>query len=356
MLTRSATRATLLRRPLLVNSPRPTTNPCYCRGTLILTERGEVAVERLAVGDLGQDAVGRLEADRVDRRRPVILVTRRTCLARPVIVRAGALADDVPRRDLYLTHGHALFLDGVLIPVENLVNHRSILWDDTARVVEYYHIPASLPSTTSSSPRAAPAETYHDAGATAHGFSRTCGRGSAAGITQPTFAPVLQEGEIVETAWAALFARAGGQVETATTDDPDLHLRVDGERLDPVTADAGVYSFTLAHPPAATLRLCSRSAVPSLIGFGRSDHRPLGVPIGRIVLWHAGIATSFNHDAPQLSEGGCHPAEDGYSWTDGEFQLPARFFMLLNDAFTLAVHTRRHCLRYPIAPMLAEAA
>src|SRR5204863_4332283 len=124
---------------------------CFCRSTTIMTERGEVPVEKLAIGDRVKTMFGAL--------KPIVwigfgrdLVTRANKLARPVIVRAGALTDNVPVRDLYLTHGHALYFntpsltlagkrgrggrgqDGVLIPVENLVNHRSIVWDETARV------------------------------------------------------------------------------------------------------------------------------------------------------------------------------------------------------------------------------
>ena len=39
-----------------------------------------------------------------------------------------------------MTKGHSFHLDGVLIPVEFLVNHRSILWDDRAQEVSIYHI------------------------------------------------------------------------------------------------------------------------------------------------------------------------------------------------------------------------
>jgi len=135
--------------------------PCFCRSTRILTERGEVPVEDLAVGDRVTTVSGIM--------RPIVwigvgrdLVTCRNSLARPIIVRRGALADDVPRRDLYLTHGHALYVDGVLIPVENLVNHRSILWDRAARVVEYYHIELAGHEVVFAD--GAPAETYHDDG------------------------------------------------------------------------------------------------------------------------------------------------------------------------------------------------
>ena len=106
---------------------------------MILTDKGEAPVEELAVGDHVINLAGVAKPIRwIGIGRD--LVTHRNSLARPIIVRQGGLADNVPHRDLYLTHGHALYLNGALIPVENLVNHCSILWDETARVVEYYHI------------------------------------------------------------------------------------------------------------------------------------------------------------------------------------------------------------------------
>jgi len=116
-----------------------TTTVCFCRGTMISTDKGEVAVEELAVGDRVKTWSGTYKPiEWIGLGRD--LVTAKHTLARPIIVKAGALADNVPRRDLYLTHGHALYVDGLLVPVENLVNYRSIVWDEAARVVEYYHI------------------------------------------------------------------------------------------------------------------------------------------------------------------------------------------------------------------------
>jgi Hint domain/Bacterial pre-peptidase C-terminal domain len=85
---------------------------CFCRGTLILTEHGEVAVEELGVGERVVTLSGTLKSIRwIGFGRD--LVTGKNSLARPIVVRRDALADNVPRRDLYLTHGHALYLDGV---------------------------------------------------------------------------------------------------------------------------------------------------------------------------------------------------------------------------------------------------
>ncbi len=330
-----------------------TSVPCFVLGTRILTPHGEVPVERLAVGDKVTTISGAA--------RPIVwigfgrsLVTRANRLAQPVVVRRGALADNVPSRDLYLTHGHALYCDGVLIAVEHLVNHRSIAWDDTARVVEYFHI--ELDEHDVLLANGAPAESYYEASNRA--FFQNTRTGSQPGGAMPACAPVVTNGEIVETVWAALFERAGGQVHRNTTDDADLHLVVDGERLDPTaTTDDGVYTFELEGSPPATLRLCSHSGVPSLLGLGRSDHRPLGVAIRQIILYHAGIPSRFDYDGPQFREGGCHLPEGGYCWTDGEFELPARFFTHLNGAFTLVVYTQPHYdMRYPISALLTQAA
>jgi hypothetical protein len=281
------------------------------------------------------------------------LVTRGNSEARPIIVQRGALADNVPVRDLYLSHGHALYFDGALIPVEHLINHRSIRWDDTARVVEYYHV--ELEDHDVLFAEGAPAETYHDAGNRA--FFHNATPSSAADADKPTFAPVLHDGDVVGELWAELFARTGGQTERNTTDDADLHLVADGTRIDPTAVKDGVYTFTVERTPVATLRLRSRSGVPSLLGLSRHDHRPLGVALKQIILDHAGIATAFEYDTPQFREGGCYRPEDGYSWTDGEFELPMRFFTLLNGPFTLVAHTKPHYdMRYPISSRITRAA
>jgi hypothetical protein len=319
---------------------------------MILTHKGEMPVEQLAIGDRVKTLPGAF--------RPIVwigsgrsLVTRANKLARPIVVRRGALADNVPLRDLSLTHGHALYFDGVLIPVENLVNHRSIAWDDTARVVEYYHV--ELADHDVLFAEGAPAETYYDANNRA--FFQNTREGSQAGAKKPTCVPVLTRGEIVEKVWAELFKRAGGHLERNTTDDADLHLVLDGERLDPTAIEGGVYSFAVERPPARTLRLRSRSGVPSLLGLSRNDHRPLGVAVKQVILYHAGIPSRFDYDGPQFREGGCHLPEGGYCWTDGEFELPARFFTILNGAFTLVVHTEPHYdMRYPLAALMTEAA
>ena len=68
----------------------------------------------------------------------------------------------MPHHDLRVTKAHALYVDGVLIPVEFLVNHRSILWDDRAQEVAIYHVELDTHDVLMAN--GAPAESYRDDG------------------------------------------------------------------------------------------------------------------------------------------------------------------------------------------------
>jgi Hint domain len=60
----------------------------------------------------------------------------------PVRVARSALGPDVPRADLYISRGHALLIDGVLVPVCHLINGTTITIDDGSGLdeLEYFHI------------------------------------------------------------------------------------------------------------------------------------------------------------------------------------------------------------------------
>ena len=115
--------------------------PCFCWGTLIGVEGGERPVEQLGIGDRVMTADGLAE--------PILWIGRRSYAGRflaanpavmPVLIRAGALGDGLPRRDLRVSPCHAMYLDGVLVPAAVLVNRLTIIAESGCRAVDYYHI------------------------------------------------------------------------------------------------------------------------------------------------------------------------------------------------------------------------
>jgi hypothetical protein len=115
--------------------------PCYCRGTLIATERGERPVEEIATGDRILTIEGAY--------RPVKWVGRRSYQGRfvrgrkdilPICFKAGALGDDLPKRDLFVSPLHAMYLEGVLITAGALVNEVNVVRTVDIDMIDYFHI------------------------------------------------------------------------------------------------------------------------------------------------------------------------------------------------------------------------
>jgi Hint domain len=57
----------------------------------------------------------------------------------PICIRAGAFADAKPIRDLWVSPGHAILHEGVLIQAEKLVNGATIVQLPRDQV-EYWHV------------------------------------------------------------------------------------------------------------------------------------------------------------------------------------------------------------------------
>jgi hypothetical protein len=184
---------------------------CFCRGTLILTERGEVPVESLTIGDQAVTISGAV--------RPIRWIGRRSYAGRfacgqthilPVCVKAGALADGVPRRDLWLSPNHALHLEGVLIEARDLVNGVSIVQAERVAEIQYFHL--ELDSHDVIVAEGAPAESFIDDDSrglfhNAHEY-RALYPDRAAGPARYC-APRRDQGHEVERARAAIARRAG---------------------------------------------------------------------------------------------------------------------------------------------------
>lgn len=116
--------------------------PCFLTGTRILTPGGEVPVEELAIGALVDTLNGTLPVKWIGRRRFRKAASSWHWSVAPIRVTRFALDDQYPTRDLYLSPKHCLFVDGVLVPAERLVNGRSISQakTDDSEVIEYFHI------------------------------------------------------------------------------------------------------------------------------------------------------------------------------------------------------------------------
>jgi hypothetical protein len=105
--------------------------PCFAAGTRILTAGGEVPVEELTVDTHVPTAAGRLGR--------VIWLGHQRATGPLVRVRVGAFGNYTPVRDLLLSPDHAVFADGVLVPVRYLLNGSTIVQEPVDEVT-YYHV------------------------------------------------------------------------------------------------------------------------------------------------------------------------------------------------------------------------
>jgi hypothetical protein len=114
---------------------------CFMAGTAIATPDGEVPVETLKIGDLVTLADGGV--------MPMTWLGKQTVSTRfaepmrvlPIRIKADALGDGTPRRDLLASPEHAFMIDGILVQAGALVNGVSILREsDVPEVFTYYHV------------------------------------------------------------------------------------------------------------------------------------------------------------------------------------------------------------------------
>jgi len=142
--------------------------PCYVQGTHIETEQGPKLVEDLVVGDLIKTVDGRFE--------PVIWIGSRSLIplfqvkkdkCYPVRIVKDAFGEGLPSADLWLSPDHSLYVDGVMIPADKLINGKTIFQEKWAQVT-YFHV--ELPKHEAIYAEGLPAETYLDTSETNRAF------------------------------------------------------------------------------------------------------------------------------------------------------------------------------------------
>lgn len=134
---------------------------CFLEGTLIRTPQGEVPVESLTAGDLVLTHDGRSLPVRWMGRSTVARAFADPLTVMPIRIKAGALGENVPSRDLLVSPTHAFLVDGVLVQANALVNNVSILREpSTPESFRYFHI--ELPEHAFVVAENAPAESFVD--------------------------------------------------------------------------------------------------------------------------------------------------------------------------------------------------
>jgi Hint domain len=114
---------------------------CFLAGTRIATPGGEVAVEALQRGDLVTTLDGRAVSVQWIGRQTISTRFADPLRVLPICIKAGALAENVPARDLYISPCHAILVDDLLIQAGTLVNGISIVRAlAPAATFTYYHV------------------------------------------------------------------------------------------------------------------------------------------------------------------------------------------------------------------------
>ena len=290
---------------------------CYLRGTMIATPSGEKPIEVLRIGDLVCRAMGGVLPIRWIAVRSYVKPSH---AVQPVCIRAGAIAENVPLRDLFVSPLHAMLIDGVLIPALSLVNGVSILQCTDFACVDYLHI--ELDEHAAILADGAASETFADCDNrwmfhNAEDFAALYPNHLASAWN--FCAPRLEDGAMVAAVQARLATRARTLVD-AVTSDSRLFLLADGRAVMPTVQSDGRFVFYLPTVPS-DLRVLSRHAVPATLGLA-DDARRLGVALHTLTLRSDGAMIRVSPNDPLLADG-FHEIEDGHRWTNGAGVLPA---------------------------------
>jgi hypothetical protein len=318
--------------PLKIPEGGGGSGPCLVSGTSIATSEGSVFVEDLSIGTMVLTASGESRPVRWLGHRGIDCVRHPNPAAVwPVRIQAGAFAPNQPARDLWISRGHSVLVDGVLMQAETLVNGATIVQVPRERV-EYWHV--ELDSHDVLLAEGLPTETYLDVG------NRTDFNNGGAyleafpefrpKLDSETCVPIVKDGPLVQKTKEALLARAT-ELGYVLTKDADVHVIADGQRIDPVGLAEKRFAFLLPGTHSS-IEMRTRSFIPSQINPAKADQRSLGICVGRLQLDGIEVAltdeTAFAHGW-HLLEGSAQGQQ--WRWSTGRTPLPAGTRLVVVD-------------------------
>ena len=121
---------------------------CYLRDTLILTDIGYKPIQDISVGDLVLSYGPISESQIVSHSQPLYTPVKwiqsfkpslKNSSTMPVHFQKDSLGPNVPRKDLWLSPFHGIFVDGKMTQAQQFINGTTITQDFDLEEVEYFH-------------------------------------------------------------------------------------------------------------------------------------------------------------------------------------------------------------------------
>ncbi|GBR47554.1 hypothetical protein GCM10007871_03270 [Gluconobacter roseus NBRC 3990] len=304
---------------------------CFLPGTMITTPSGTTAVEVLRIGD---EVTAWVDGSPVSRK--ITWVGSKRVRAQggasadlsghPVRILKDAIATNVPNKDLLVTPEHCLFIDGRFVPTRMLVNGRSVFYDRSISVYDYFHIETENHFVIMADGMLT--ESYLDTGNrrtfTQHGEVASLGgrqksweQDAAAALTvdRATVEPMFRQ--IADRAIAAGLENHEAAAEL--TQDADLHLVADNGTVIRQSREAAGRAIFMIPADVTAVRIVSRTARPSeTVGPFVDDRRELGILVGDVVLYDSRATRSITSHLTQADLEGWRIADNAACrWTAG---------------------------------------
>nr|WP_294511175.1 Hint domain-containing protein [uncultured Rhodopila sp.] len=312
---------------------------CYKEGTRIRTPGGEVAIETIMPGDKitvildGREVVDTVRW--VGRTGIDLSRHARVECAAPIRIRAGAIAEGRPARDLFVSPEHCLVIGGRCVPAKKLVNGGSIVSERDHAPFTYYHL--ELDNHRILLAENTPAESYLDTGNRDYFdnsdeprqlFPVMSAHWDSARWETHACAPLATAAE-VEASWTQLAGRSAAIgfaiPNIITVEDADVRILADGVVVPPMSTHDSRYVF-IVPAGATTVTLKSRFCIPSdKMVSAQRDTRRLGIRVNWIAIRSGEGDAILPPDHPDLQDGWDEVERLGRSiwrWTDGAATIP----------------------------------